>query len=70
MIVVKQRKPNRLKNFDYSSSGYYFITICTKDRQEYFGDIINNKMVLNNYGGIVGDIFKSLPNHHQIDKLI
>ena len=67
MIINKHRKPNRLRNFNYSSSGYYFITICTKNRQEYFGDIINNKMVLNKYGEIVDDIFKSLPNHHPID---
>jgi len=66
-MVIKHRKPNRLKNFDYSSSGWYFVTICTKDRQEYFGNIINNKMNLNEYGEIVNDIFKSLPNHHQID---
>jgi len=29
----KYRKPNRLKNYDYSSPGYYFITICTKHRE-------------------------------------
>ncbi len=29
----------RLKGWDYSSDGYYFITICTKNRECYFGDI-------------------------------
>jgi len=29
-----QKKPNRLKDYDYSRNGYYFITICVKDRQE------------------------------------
>ncbi len=52
-MVIKHRKLNRLKGFDYSSNGYYFVTICTKNRQDYFGNIINNKMVLNKYGIIV-----------------
>lgn len=64
MIVIRQRKPNRLKFFDYSLSGYYFVTICTKDRQEYFGDIINNKMVLNKYGKIVKKYWLELPNNY------
>ncbi len=46
-MVIPHRKPNRLNNFDYSSSGYYYVTICTKDRQEYFGNIVDDKMVLN-----------------------
>ncbi len=33
---LPQRKTNRLKNFDYSSCGVYFITICTKKRKNYF----------------------------------
>ncbi len=34
----KTRKRNRLENYDYSSSGAYFITICTNDRRNYFWD--------------------------------
>ncbi len=34
------RKPNRLKNYDYSSNGMYFITICTKDKEHIFGKIV------------------------------
>jgi len=63
MIINKRRKPNRLKNFDYSSSGYYFVTICTKDRQEYFENIINNKMILNKYGEIVKRCWLEIPKH-------
>jgi hypothetical protein len=32
------RKRNRLKDYDYSSNGAYFITICTKDRKNIFED--------------------------------
>jgi len=63
MIFIKQRKLNRLKNFDYSSSGYYFITICTKGREEYFGNIIGNKMILNKYGEIVKKCWFKIPEH-------
>lgn len=35
-------KTTRLKNWDYGSHGFYFVTICTKNKQPYFGRIINN----------------------------
>ena len=34
------RKKNRLECFNYSSAGYYFITICTKNKENLFGRII------------------------------
>jgi putative transposase len=40
----------RLQNWDYGSSGMYFITICTKNRKHYFGEIINDEMILNELG--------------------
>ena len=46
------RKPNRLKDYDYSQSGLYFVTSCVQDMVCCFGKIINNKMVLNDYGKI------------------
>jgi len=36
---LPQRKRIRLKEYDYSQEGYYFITICTKDRKEILGKI-------------------------------
>ena len=36
------RKLNRLKDFDYSSDGSYFITICVKNRAEFLSEIIWN----------------------------
>jgi REP element-mobilizing transposase RayT len=48
----------RLKNWDYSSQGMYFITICTKCREHYFGEIFesedgHNEMNLSELGKIV-----------------
>ena len=38
----KKRKQLRLKEYDYSTSGYYFITICTQNRKEILSKIINS----------------------------
>jgi putative transposase len=43
----------RLKNWNYSHPGYYFVTICTKNREHYLGRIINEKMHLSEIGAIV-----------------
>lgn len=37
---LQKRKPTKLKNFDYSSKGVYFITICIKDRKKILSEII------------------------------
>ena len=34
------RKSIRLKNYDYSSNGYYFVTICVQNRENLFGEIV------------------------------
>ena len=36
------RKSIRLKNYDYSSNGYYFVTICTQNREKLFGEIVGS----------------------------
>ncbi|MFA5881379.1 MAG: transposase [Eubacteriales bacterium] len=50
---VHHRRSIRLKGYDYSKAGYYFITICTKNRETLFGSIENGEMKLNEYGDIV-----------------
>ena len=37
---LPNRKPTRLKDYDYGKDGYYFITICTKDRQNILSEIV------------------------------
>ncbi len=46
----RSKKSNRLKGYDYSQCGMYFVTICTKNREELFGKIRSEKMVLNKLG--------------------
>ncbi len=40
MTDYTKRKPTRLKNYDYSSTGTYFVTVCTQNRINYFSDIV------------------------------
>lgn len=47
-----QRKSIRLKDYDYSQEGLYFITICCQDRLYLFGEILNGEMKLNRFGKI------------------
>ena len=47
------RKSIRLKDYDYSQEGFYFITICIKDGHEMLGEIVNNQSILSEYGSIV-----------------
>jgi len=46
------RHTNRLKYYDYSSPGAYFISVCTYKRKPKFGEIINSKMIHNSFGKI------------------
>ncbi len=72
------RRSVRLKEFDYSKAGAYFVTICTKDRECLFGEILGDRMVLNEFGEIAQaewlrtseirpnvdlDAFVIMPNH-------
>ncbi|WP_408955135.1 hypothetical protein [Natroniella sp. ANB-PHB2] len=45
-----QRKRLRLEEYDYSQNGYYFVTICTRNKEALFGKIINNESSLNEAG--------------------
>lgn len=49
----KNRKNNRLKDFDYSQNGEYFVTICVDGMEEHLGEIKDGGMVLNECGRVV-----------------
>jgi REP element-mobilizing transposase RayT len=54
----------RLQNWDYTSDGAYFITICTKNKSHFFGECENGKMKLSTIGIIVKGLWYDIPNHH------
>ena len=71
--TFRKRKLNRLKEYDYSKTGYYFITLCTKGGIECFGEVENEKMILNQFGKVVENCWNSIPNYYEdveIDEFI
>ena len=53
----------RLQNWDYRWAGAYFVTICTKDRQHYFGEIEEGKMILSNLGVLADKFWHEIISH-------
>ncbi|MBK8491294.1 MAG: hypothetical protein IPL49_10495 [Saprospirales bacterium] len=49
---IHHRRSIRLRGYDYSQGGAYFITICTKDRRHLFGRVDKGEMILNAFGQI------------------
>jgi putative transposase len=75
---IHHRRSIRLKGYDYSRAGLYFITICCDGRKCCFGEVKNNTMILNEFGNIAYnewvklaerfakfelDVFQIMPNH-------
>ena len=51
-VMKPNRQSIRLPGYDYASAGWYFVTICCKDRTHLFGEIRDGEMVLNEAGKI------------------
>jgi len=66
---LHKRKSTRLKGYDYSKEGNYFLTICCQDKECLFGDVVNGKMILNNIGEVVNECWLKIPNHFPKVKL-
>lgn len=60
---MKRKNTYRLETHQYLGNGYYFITILTKNRINYFGKIQNNEMILNRSGIIAREDWKEIPRH-------
>ena len=58
------RRSIRLKGYDYSQAGAYFVTICTQDRECLFGEIVDGKMVLNDAGRMICRWYSELENKY------
>jgi REP element-mobilizing transposase RayT len=51
--TLPQRRSLRLKGYDYSQAGVYFVTICAQEKICLFGEIVNDEMLVNELGTIV-----------------
>lgn len=58
---IHHRRSIRLKGYDYSKAGMYFITICCQDRARMFGEVIHGKMVLNAAGSMIDAWWQKIP---------
>ena len=67
MLVMNSSLQNprslRLREYDYGTSGTYFVTICTSDRISLFGEVDHGNMTLNEFGEIVSACWSDLPHH-------
>ena len=59
----------RLRGWDYSSPGCYFVTICVKNKECFLADIVDGKIVLNEYGKIVEARWLWLSNQYRYVEL-
>lgn len=57
---MKNRRSIRLKEYDYSQSGAYFVTICTQNRECIFGEIVDGQMALNDAGRTINEKWQEL----------
>ncbi len=69
----QRRKSIRLRGYDYSLPGAYFVTINVHDRQKVLSSIVDDQVVLTDLGKIVTETWINLPGHYQkidIDEFI
>src|SRR5665213_1286986 len=59
--LIHHRRSIRLKGYDYAQAGAYFITICTKHREHFFGKVTDHEMVLNELGQVAYDEWLKTP---------
>jgi putative transposase len=66
---IHHRRSIRLKEYDYSQSGAYFVTMCAWQRECLFGEIKDGEILLNAYGELVMKCWNDLPNHYHHARL-
>lgn len=69
----RRRRSIRLRGYDYSQDGAYFITICTQNRECMFGEIADGKMVMNLAGNMIQTVWDEIPFHYagiEIDEFV
>jgi REP element-mobilizing transposase RayT len=57
------RRSIRLRDYDYSRPGAYYVTICAYRRKCLFGEVVKGEMMLNPFGEIVDAYWNAIPGH-------
>lgn len=60
---MRRKNSLRIQSFNYSFTGYYFVTICTKDKKHHFGEVRDEKMILTLTGKIVENCWNEIPGN-------
>lgn len=60
---IHHRRSIRLRDYDYSTAGAYFVTIYTFERECLLGDVVNGEMRLNDMGRIIDESWRQITNH-------
>jgi REP element-mobilizing transposase RayT len=58
---IHHRRSIRLREYDYASTGAYFVTVCAQGRECLFGEIVDGEMRLNDAGRMVDEWWLKLP---------
>src|SRR3990172_159079 len=67
------RRSIRLRGYDYTQAGAYFVTICTQNRECVFSEVVEGQMLLNGPGQMVESVWRELPQHYpgvQVDAFV
>jgi len=73
MLDKYNRHSIRLNDYDYSSNGYYFITICTHKKEVLLGEIVNDFIQLSDFGEIAYKNLLKISEHYinvKLDKFV
>ena len=63
------RRSIRLRDYDYSQAGAYFITLCTQKRECLFGEMSDDVVRMSDAGRMVQDVWQALPEHYSCVEL-
>ncbi len=68
-MTYKKYKQYRYQGYDYSQNGFYFVTICTKNRESFFGEVTNGVVKYSEIGEVANKCWQDIPQHFPFVKL-
>lgn len=61
------RKPQRLKSYDYSRNNAYFLTVCTQNKKHILGNVVGGKMILSEFGKQVDNRISNIEKMYKVN---
>ena len=72
-VAPTRRRSIRLRDYDYTTGGAYFITMCTRNRECLFGSVIDGNVLLNELGEIAASCWNAITEHFpdvEVDRFV